>query len=161
MALNPKHQAFVSEFLKDRNGTQAAIRAGYSSKGASVQATRLLANVNIRAEIAKATDRAANKAQVTLEEVIGELKLLGFSDPALLVDENGYQLPLHKMPPEMRRCISSIELGGDGGTRIKFWPKNSALELLGKHLGLKDKVEISGPEGGPVPVSININRGKK
>jgi len=34
---------------------------------------------------------------------------------------------------------------------------NKALELLGKHIGMfKDKVEVSGPAGGPIQVSVNF-----
>ena len=46
--LSPKQQAFVREYVKDWNGTQAAIRAGYAAeKGASVTwcwAIKLIAN---------------------------------------------------------------------------------------------------------------------
>ena len=45
--LTPKQISFCQEYLKDFNGTQAAIRAGYSKKTANEQASRLLANVNI------------------------------------------------------------------------------------------------------------------
>lgn len=46
-----KQQLFIDEYLVDLNGIQAAILAGYSEKTAGVQASRLLANVNIRARI--------------------------------------------------------------------------------------------------------------
>ncbi len=36
MALTPKQQRFVEEYLTDLNATQAAIRAGYSAKTAEV-----------------------------------------------------------------------------------------------------------------------------
>lgn len=156
MALNPKQAAFVREYLVDLNATQAAIRVGYSPKTAKVQGSRLLTNVAIKAAVEAGKAKLANKAQITIEEILAELKNIGFSDPALLVDENGYQLPINKMPPAMRRCIASIEMGGDGGTKIKFWPKNNALELLGKHLSAwTDKTEITGAGGGPVNLVIN------
>ncbi|MBN5145921.1 terminase small subunit [Stenotrophomonas maltophilia] len=40
--LTPKQQRFVQEYLKDQNGTQAAIRTGYSEKTAKQQGSRLL-----------------------------------------------------------------------------------------------------------------------
>ncbi len=40
--LSGKKKAFVEEYLKDYNGTAAAIRAGYSEKSAAQQASRLL-----------------------------------------------------------------------------------------------------------------------
>jgi single-stranded DNA-binding protein len=39
---------FVHEYLKDLNGKQAAIRAGYSPKTAESQASRLLRNVKVQ-----------------------------------------------------------------------------------------------------------------
>jgi phage terminase small subunit len=44
VTLTSKQARFVSEYLLDANGTQAAIRAGYSESGARVTAYRLLTN---------------------------------------------------------------------------------------------------------------------
>ena len=41
-------ERFVREYLIDRNGTQAAIRAGYSPKTAAAQASRLLKDVKVQ-----------------------------------------------------------------------------------------------------------------
>ena len=40
--LKGKRAAFVEEYIKDQNGTAAAIRAGIPEAGASVQASRFL-----------------------------------------------------------------------------------------------------------------------
>lgn len=40
--LNPQQIKFCLEYVKDYNGTQAAIRAGYEEKSAHVQASRML-----------------------------------------------------------------------------------------------------------------------
>jgi phage terminase small subunit len=40
--LTPKQEAFVVEYLRDLNATQAAIRAGYSRRTAKQQGARLL-----------------------------------------------------------------------------------------------------------------------
>jgi phage terminase small subunit len=42
--LTPKQRLFALEWSKDCNATQAAIRAGYSAKGADVQGHKLLSN---------------------------------------------------------------------------------------------------------------------
>jgi phage terminase small subunit len=46
-----KQQAFIEEYMVDFNGTQAAIRAGYSKRGASVTASQLLAIPKVREAI--------------------------------------------------------------------------------------------------------------
>ena len=48
-SLTPRQARFVKEYLVDLNGTQAAIRAGYSASGADVQAVRLLGNARVKA----------------------------------------------------------------------------------------------------------------
>lgn len=45
--LTAKRRAFCHEYIIDHNGTQAAIRAGYSDKGAAVTASRLLMDTNV------------------------------------------------------------------------------------------------------------------
>lgn len=49
--MTPKQAAFVSEYMLDHNGTQAAIRAGYSARTARQQAVELLATDDIRQAI--------------------------------------------------------------------------------------------------------------
>lgn len=63
--LSPKQRAFVTEYLKDHNGTQAAIRAGYSVKTANEQAARLLVNVSIKDAIQEAQSKAEKRAILT------------------------------------------------------------------------------------------------
>lgn len=51
--LSPKQRAFIDECMKDRNATQAYIRAGYSPKGAQPSSAKLLLNPIVGAEIAR------------------------------------------------------------------------------------------------------------
>jgi len=62
MALNPKQEAFCLEYLKDFNGTQSAIRAGYSQKTAGTQAEQLLKKLDIAQRIQALRDSATSKA---------------------------------------------------------------------------------------------------
>jgi phage terminase small subunit len=74
MSLNPKQAAFVREYLKDFNATQAAIRAGYSQKTAKEQGSRLLlTNVHVKAAVKKGQEKAAEKAEITAEWVRDKL----------------------------------------------------------------------------------------
>ena len=68
--LTPKQQAFVDEYLIDRNGTQAAIRCGYSSRTANEQASRLLANVKIQGAVAQGILAARQRAEITADTVL-------------------------------------------------------------------------------------------
>lgn len=72
--LTPKQQRFVAEYLKDQNGKQAAIRAGYAPRSAEVQGCRLLRNAQVRAAVDKAQARVAKKAEITVESLAAELE---------------------------------------------------------------------------------------
>ena len=74
MALRPKQQRFVAEYLKDLNATQAAIRAGYSKHTATEQGSRLLTSVNVKEAISKAQERLADKAECTAEQIMRDLE---------------------------------------------------------------------------------------
>jgi len=68
--LNPRQERFIQEYLLDCNGRQAAIRAGYSSNGAAVQAGRLLTNPNVRAKVAAARAERAAEVKITQAQVL-------------------------------------------------------------------------------------------
>ena len=80
MALNDRQRRFAAEYVADCNATQAAIRAGYSKKTANEQGCRLLANVNIQAEIEKRLQKPLKKLEVTQERIVAELARIAFSD---------------------------------------------------------------------------------
>lgn len=61
--LSARQEAFVAEYVKDRNAARAAIRAGYSPKTARQQGHRLLTNV----DIAAAVERALEERGATME----------------------------------------------------------------------------------------------
>lgn len=71
--MTKRQHKFVQEYVKDGNASQAAVRAGYSAKGAHVQAHRLLKNDTVAEAIAKLRAPALEKAQITLE---GHLAML-------------------------------------------------------------------------------------
>lgn len=68
--LTNKQQRFVEEYLVDANGTQAAIRAGYSVKTANEQASGLLAKANIAEAVAAGRQRLAKRTETTAARVI-------------------------------------------------------------------------------------------
>ena len=78
--LTPKQSAFVEEFAIDMNATQAAIRAGYSAKTAKEQATRLLSNVYVAAEIARGRAARSERTGITADRVLQELARVAFFD---------------------------------------------------------------------------------
>ncbi len=67
--LSPKRRVFVQEYLKDGNGAQACVRAGYSPNSASVQAAQLLAIPSVQQAVQAGQERIAAAAEITQERV--------------------------------------------------------------------------------------------
>ena len=157
MKLTAKQIRFVDEYLVDFNGTQAAIRAGYSEKTAAATAARLLRNVNIQAEISRRQKDLQRRTEVTQERVVMELARVAFADATdfvqvetRIINRGEVKVPIelavHKETAELsadqRAAIASIKQGANG-VEIKLHDKIKALELLGRHIGMfNDKLDI-------------------
>lgn len=85
-ALEPRQQRFVDEYLIDLNGTQAAIRAGYSANSAAEQAYDLLRKPQIKASIAASQKRLQDKLEIKAESVVRQLALIATADPRELIE---------------------------------------------------------------------------
>jgi len=71
--LTPKQSRFIDEYMIDLNGTQAAIRAGYSKKTAGAIGVENLRKPLIAAEVAKRQAALAETHGVTLQSLLREL----------------------------------------------------------------------------------------
>lgn len=79
--ITPKAAQFVAEYMKDRNGTQAAIRAGYSKKTAYSQGGRLLKNVEVRKAIDEQVQAQMARTLITQDWVLGQWAAIATADP--------------------------------------------------------------------------------
>lgn len=139
--LSEQRQRFVEEYLIDLNGTQAAIRAGYSVKTAQEQSSRLLSNVMVQEAISKAMAARSKRTGVNQDRVVLELAKIAFVKMTDVVDSNG-RIREDATDDDLA-CIESIkykesgnEFGGNVEREVKIGSKLKALELLGKHLGM-------------------------
>lgn len=148
--LTPKQKAFCDEYLIDLNATQAAIRAGYSTKTAKDIGSENLAKPNIRAYIDKAIAERSKRTGINQDRIIRELARIALVNANNVIDVNSATVR-EDASEDDTAAIASIKVkttpfeDGEGVEReIKFADKLKALELLGKHLGMfKDKVELS------------------
>ena len=147
--LSEQRQRFVDEYLIDLNGTQAAIRAGYSVKTAQEQASRLLSNVMVQQAIAKRMAERSKRTGINQDRVVLELAKIAFVKMTDIVDDHG-RIKGTATDDDLA-CIESIkykesdnEFGGSVEREVKIGSKLKALELLGKHLGMwNDKVDLN------------------
>ena len=68
--LNEREKIFCREYVKQGNGQQSAIKAGYSPRTAIVQASRLLTRDNIKQEITRLSEKREQKAIMDANEVM-------------------------------------------------------------------------------------------
>lgn len=171
--LTPKQLRFVQEYLKDLNATQAAIRAGYSSRTAMQQGSRLLSKAEVAQAVAERADRVTAKAEVTVERIVQEAAAIAFHDARKLFRDDGTLKDPHELDDETAAAIAGLEVEelfeGRGKARehvgrlhkVKRWEKTKALELLAKYRKMFDdapKVNVNAgaivflPRNGREPV---------
>lgn len=74
MKLTAKQELFISEYMKDLNATQAAIRAGYSEKTAGVIGDENLKKPYIKSEVERRLSERAKNNGITAEFVLNGIK---------------------------------------------------------------------------------------
>lgn len=148
--LTQRQRRFVDEYLIDLNGTQAAIRSGYSQKTANEQSTRLLANVHIQQYLAARMKAREERTEITQDYVLTTIRdtierckqaspvTYKNGDPVLVATPDGKIVPAYAFEP-----VAVLK----------------GAELLGKHLKMfTDKLEHTGAGGGPIRQEITDAR---
>lgn len=159
--LTAKQEAFCREYLIDMNATQAAIRAGYSSKRADAIGYENLRKPEIAAAIQAAMSARSEETKIDAEWVLRRLARDATADVADLYDELGHLKPVHDWPMAWRTgLVAGIDTvqerdGADAEgnpvfvtvRKVRLADRAKLLEMLGKHVNIgafKDKVEHSG-----------------
>jgi len=72
--LTQKQKRFCDEYVIDLNAKQAAIRAGYSEKGAKENASRMLTYANVKEEVKKLQSEVGIRNEITADFVLNGIK---------------------------------------------------------------------------------------
>ncbi len=144
--LSAQQAAFAAAYATNgSDGKAAAIAAGYSAKTAENQASRLLTNTKVRAEVQRILAEGAKRAEITVERIMDELALGGFADITDFVewDEKGVRLKKSKLlDSAKRRAIVEVSETMTG-VKIKLMNKLGALEKMGQQIGMfKHQIEM-------------------
>lgn len=171
--ITPKQQRFVEEYLEDLNGTQAAIRAGYSKKSAGRFAQELLLKTHIQEAVSQAKAKRSERTGITQDNVLKELAKIGFSnmlDYVTVTEGGDIVTDFSTLTRHQAAAISEVtvetymEGKGDAAeevkrVRFKLGDKRAALVDMGRHLGMfPNKHEHTGKNGEPIQTAnFNIN----
>jgi len=144
--LTNKQEKFCREYLIDLNGTQAAIRAGYSEKTANKEACQLMAKLHIQERILLLKEKAAKRNQVTFDDLIHDLDEMRKADLKDLYDEDGNLKEIKDLPDSVTRIIQELSIIEAGPlkstTKYKLYSKLEAIEKLAKHLGFYERDNV-------------------
>ncbi|HFT7074674.1 TPA: terminase small subunit [Pseudomonas aeruginosa] len=147
MALTKKQRLFVDEYLIDLNATQAAIRAGYSTRRATEIGYQLLQRSEVAQAIQAAMAERSKRTEVEADYVIRRLREIDEMDVLDILEDDGSFRSIRDWPKAWRQFLSGIEIAelfegrGDdrriaGVLRKVKWPdKLRNLELLSRHVG--------------------------
>lgn len=118
--LNDKQERFCMEYIVDYNGTQAAIRSGYSAPTAGEQASRLLKDVRIKEKIDKLKIEVAEKISLDATWVMKRFK--DISDRCMTAE------PVMKFQDGVWIETGEYQFDSSGA--------NKATEMIGKMIGV-------------------------
>lgn len=145
--LKDKQQAFCRNYLVNYNGTQSAIKAGYSPDSARTTASRMLANENIKEFLNLLKLQQQDRLEVSADKVVKEFAKIAFQDPRDIFEEgpDGNLKMKSFEDMEYPEVISEVVIeelkDREGETygylkKIKTSDKLAALNGLAKHYAL-------------------------
>ncbi len=158
--LTPKQRRFVEEYLIDLNASQAARRAGYSKKTAHRIGAENLQKPVIQAAIKAALDAASKRAEVTVDDILRELKHISFARLTDVIhwDDDGVRVKTSEaLDDSAIATVQSVrfqEVKNEYGTtktiQVKQYDKLAALEKLARRLGFYN----TQPPAAPIKIQI-------
>lgn len=176
LKLTPKERRFAEALAVDpeRNQTAAARKAGYSPKQAERHGSLVARRGRVKTYLAAILTEAHAEAQeqaagsvMSVQELWERLTLIARSDMADYTEtvesepaEDGkrksdFFLLRLKEPFAQRKgaAVAALKYNADGLPEIKLRDSQQALNTLARMYGLmRDKLEVSGEDGGPVVI---------
>jgi len=164
--LDPREAKFVSLYVENPNGTNAAIAAGFGNTPGSsaVYATTLLKKPKIQAAIAKQQAKFLQRYEATPDRLIREFSRIAFGNVENFIaiqDDGSVVIDFATATRDELAALASIEseeeLRDDGAARVrktkfKHYDKLKALTELAKLARMypAERTELTGADGGPI-----------
>jgi len=141
--MEDRRMRFVNAYLANgRNATQAAIEAGYATKGAHVTASRLIRNPKVMELIERQTKKVSEKVELRAETVMRSLVQTLTFDPRKLFHADGRMKGVLELDDDTAAALQSIEVvtsaTGDEvlmTKKFRWESKNAARDQAHRILG--------------------------
>ena len=169
--LTPKQQRFIEEYLVDMNGTQAAIRAGYSAQTARAIASENLRKPAIAAKLRRRFTAKRNQTLTRQVQVWQALKRIAFAsidgifDDQLKIKHPGEwpkealdgirEFEVTESPgvgPKGRPCIlhkTKVKFSRDRVKALIYLDKKYMFEVAPEERRIESIVHFYDPKDGP------------
>lgn len=134
-----RDRLFVMIYVREEDATLAARLAYGVSMPPQTKALAMLSRPAIQAAVTYTQRRLGNLSGVTLEEIVGRLKVISDANIGRMVtvDNTGrVAFDLRALAEADWRTIKSLKIGKDGSITIELHDAAKALETLGRHLGM-------------------------
>jgi len=128
-------ERFCNEYIVDLNGTQAAIRAGYSELTAKTQAARLLTLVHVRCRVSDLTDGLTERVKLSAESVLEDIRNIKASCMGLLTNDPKTALKACELEAKYLGLLTDrLDLSGTVKTESTFWIEFKAADENDKNV---------------------------
>lgn len=135
--MTPKQQAFIEEYLKCWNASEAARRVGYNGRANTI-GPRLLSNVVIQAAIQERLHDMTMQA----DEVLVRLSEQARGLHGQYINEQG-EVDIKKIVEDKKQYLIKGIKETKWGKEIEFFDTQAALVHIGRHYGLfTDNIDI-------------------
>lgn len=143
--LTPQDRAYVEQYMKTFNATEAALAAGSAVKNSRINGQLWYHRPQVKFNIQRRLEALAADAKLNGKNVLQELAQLAFSSlENYRINDDGDVELAEDAPVGALRAVSSIKkrvaYDKDGNkhmqTELKLWDKPKALEMLGKYFRL-------------------------
>jgi len=163
--LTDRQTRFAAEYAVHGDGKRAAVAVGCSPKTAASVACQWLTlprYAHVQKAVEEALAKKRQECEIEARDLLNQLLEIAYFDPGDLVNPaTGEPLPLHKLPPHVRRAVQEFEVvterlkdKGKGRVRRfliprKSWNKLAAIKQIAEQCGLEapKKVEMDGHVG--------------
>ena len=160
MINDPRRERFCQEYVVDFNAVRASIRAGYSERSAYSISNKLMKRMDVQVRIEQLKFPIMNEIKLRREDVINELRRVGFSDVRKLFNDSRGLTDLDCLDDDTAAAIESIEVVAntqrgevvDYTHKIKMSNKLGALKELAKHFNIYEDHQKAG--AGEITVNI-------